>query len=191
MQETRVQSLGQEDPLEKEMVTHSSILVWRSPWTEEPGGLQSRGLQRVRLDWQTNTFMVIVSITTFIIFIISGFTKSPHWTYIYLWLIHIDVWQKTTRFYKAIILQLKNKQQQQNDAPPHFLPSGKHTASPPCLFPGYELRVLSSLDRRELNRGAGRWQGQWPLPSAQVQVFPITLPVAINLICFYTNCFRT
>ena len=91
MQETRVQSLGQEDPLEKEMVTHSSILVWRSPWTEEPGGLQSRGLQRVRLDWQTNTFMVIVSITTFIIFIISGFTKSPHWTYIYLWLIHIDV----------------------------------------------------------------------------------------------------
>ena len=47
MQETRVRSLGQEDPLEKEMGTHSSILAWRIPWTEEPGGLQSMGLQRV------------------------------------------------------------------------------------------------------------------------------------------------
>ena len=41
IQETRVQSLGQEDPLEKETATHSSILAWRIPWTEEPGGLQS------------------------------------------------------------------------------------------------------------------------------------------------------
>ena len=45
--ETRVQSLGQEDPLEKEMATHSSILAWEIPWTEEPGGLQSTGSQRV------------------------------------------------------------------------------------------------------------------------------------------------
>ena len=45
MQETRVQSLGQKDPLEKEMTTHSSFLAWRSPWTEEPGGLQSMGSQ--------------------------------------------------------------------------------------------------------------------------------------------------
>ena len=45
MQETLVRSLGQEDPLEKGMVTHSSILAWRIPWTEEPGGLQSMGLQ--------------------------------------------------------------------------------------------------------------------------------------------------
>ena len=44
--ETQVRSLGQEDPLEKGMATHSSILAWRSPWTEEPGGLQSMGLQR-------------------------------------------------------------------------------------------------------------------------------------------------
>ena len=42
----RVRSLGQEDPLEKEMVTHSSILAWRIPWTEEPGGLQSIASQR-------------------------------------------------------------------------------------------------------------------------------------------------
>ena len=47
MWEVWVQSLGQEDPLEKEMVTHSSILAWRIPWTEEPGRLQSMGLQRL------------------------------------------------------------------------------------------------------------------------------------------------
>ena len=45
MRETRVRSLGREDPLEKEMVTHSSILAWRIPWTEEPGRLQSMGSQ--------------------------------------------------------------------------------------------------------------------------------------------------
>ena len=50
MQETWVRSLGWEDPLEKEMVTHSSILAWRIPWTEEPGGLQSMGSQRVEND---------------------------------------------------------------------------------------------------------------------------------------------
>ena len=48
MRKTRVQSLGWEDPLEKEMAPHSSILAWKIPWTEEPGGLQSTGLQRVR-----------------------------------------------------------------------------------------------------------------------------------------------
>ena len=47
-EQTWVQSLGQEDPLEKGMATHSSILAWEIPWTEEPGGLQSMGSQRVR-----------------------------------------------------------------------------------------------------------------------------------------------
>ena len=47
MQETQVQFLDQEDPLEKGMATHSSILAWKIPWTEEPGGLQSMGSQRV------------------------------------------------------------------------------------------------------------------------------------------------
>ena len=47
MRKTGVQSLGQEDPLEKEMATHSSIFAWRTLWTEEPGGLESMGLQRV------------------------------------------------------------------------------------------------------------------------------------------------
>ena len=46
MQETQVQSLGQEDLLQKEMATHSSILAWEIPWTEEPGGLQSKGSQK-------------------------------------------------------------------------------------------------------------------------------------------------
>ena len=50
MQETWVQSLSQEDPLTKGMATHSSILAWRIPWTEEPGGLQSMGLPGVRYD---------------------------------------------------------------------------------------------------------------------------------------------
>ena len=56
MRETPVQSLGQEDPLEKGMATHSSILTYRIPWTEEPGGLQSMGSQTVRHDFETNTF---------------------------------------------------------------------------------------------------------------------------------------
>ena len=50
MQEIWDKSLGQEDPLEKGMATHSSILAWRIPWTEEPRGLQPMGLQRVRFD---------------------------------------------------------------------------------------------------------------------------------------------
>ena len=52
-QETRVRSLGQEDPLEEEMTTHSSILTWEIPWTKELGRLQSMGLQRIRYDFTT------------------------------------------------------------------------------------------------------------------------------------------
>ena len=55
MQETWVWSLDQEDPLEKEMATRSSILAWTIPWTEEPDGLQSMGSQRVRHVWETNS----------------------------------------------------------------------------------------------------------------------------------------
>ena len=63
--ETWVLFLGQEDPLEKGMATHSSILAWRTPWTEEPGGLQSMGLHRVRHDWATNTFTFKTGISVF------------------------------------------------------------------------------------------------------------------------------
>ena len=55
IQESWVWSLSQEDPLEKEMATHCSILAWRIPWTEEPGRLQSTGSQRVGHNWATNT----------------------------------------------------------------------------------------------------------------------------------------
>ena len=58
MWETWVQSLGWEDPLEKQMATHSSSLAWRIPWTEAPGRLQSMGSQRVGHDWTTFTYMI-------------------------------------------------------------------------------------------------------------------------------------
>ena len=54
MRETRVQSLGREDPLKKEIATHSSTLAWKIPWTEEPGRLQSMGSQRIGHDWATS-----------------------------------------------------------------------------------------------------------------------------------------
>ena len=66
VQEIWVQSLGWEDPLEKEMAIHSSILVWKISWTEEPGGLQSTGLQRVGHDWVTNTYLLTVNGTSII-----------------------------------------------------------------------------------------------------------------------------
>ena len=58
MRETWVRSLGQEDPLEKEMATHSSTLAWRIPWREEPGGLHSMGSQRVGHDWTSLSLSV-------------------------------------------------------------------------------------------------------------------------------------
>ena len=58
MQESELQCLGQEDLLEKKMVTHFSILAWEIPWTEEPGGSQSMVLQRVKHDLQTKTIIV-------------------------------------------------------------------------------------------------------------------------------------
>ena len=76
MQETQVQSLGQEDPLEKGMAPHSSILAWRIPWTEEPGELQSMGLQRVGHDWvcaHTHTPLR----NEYISFLVAQMIKNP------------------------------------------------------------------------------------------------------------------
>ena len=56
MRDTQIPSLGQEDPLEKEVATHSGILAWKIPWAEEPGGLQSKKSQKVGHDWAANTF---------------------------------------------------------------------------------------------------------------------------------------
>ena len=78
MQEIWVWSLGQEDPLEKEIATHSSILAWRIPWTEEPDGLQSTGSQRVGHDWVTSLF-------TFTNNNISSFTWSLWDLVSYVW----------------------------------------------------------------------------------------------------------
>ena len=87
MQETWVRSLGWEDPLEKEMATHSNILAWRIPWTEEPDGLQSMGSQRVGHDWASSHLTYIFYNWRFVSFDhISHHTKilqyywlcSPH-----------------------------------------------------------------------------------------------------------------
>ena len=78
VQESWVQSLCQDDPLEEELATHSSILAWRIPWTEEPGRLQSMGSQRVRHDWATFTFGCSqgTRVTTFSS-VTTGHTQNP------------------------------------------------------------------------------------------------------------------
>ena len=83
MQDTQVQSLDQEDPLEKGMATHSSILAWRISWTEEPGGLQSMASQTIGHDWTTNTFFLFT-----VVFIMP---LSPQTSYIEQKL-HLQMW---------------------------------------------------------------------------------------------------
>ena len=80
MQDTRVQSLGWEDPLEKWMATYSSILAWKISWTEDPGGLQSMGLQRVGHNWVTNTFQTYYPLAQLIK--INKQTKREHFNFI-------------------------------------------------------------------------------------------------------------
>ena len=80
MRETWVQSLGQEDPLEKEMATHSNTLVWKIPWMEEPGRLQSMGLQRVGHDWVTK-------LSSFHIY--TAYTLENTQKFLFWWM---DVW---------------------------------------------------------------------------------------------------
>ena len=73
MRETRVQSLDPEDPLEKAMATHSSTHAWKIPWTEEPGGLQPVGSQRVGHDWATSLSLSVMDIEVHTSFWISVF----------------------------------------------------------------------------------------------------------------------
>ena len=77
MLETWVWSLGQEDTLEEDMATHSSILAWRIPWTEEPGRLQSTGSQRIRHDWVTKHSTAYISLSN-----ICNLEKWYKWTYL-------------------------------------------------------------------------------------------------------------
>ena len=79
MRETWVQSLGQEDLLEKEMATHSSILAWKIPWMEEPGGLQSMGSQRVGHDWLTS-----LSFSLFFLELFLHWSPVAYWAPTYL-----------------------------------------------------------------------------------------------------------
>ena len=82
MQETWVQSLVWKDPLEEGMAIHSSILVWRIPWTDEPGGLQSLGLHRVRHNWMTNTHMCLrhcVHVLCVLILNLTSWNKCGHY----------------------------------------------------------------------------------------------------------------
>ena len=85
MQDTWVWSLDWEDPLEKGMAIHYSILAWRISWTEKPGGLQSMGSQRVRHDGATNTF------TTFTTKIMCQFLNSTY-TWISFWSTYMLLW---------------------------------------------------------------------------------------------------
>ena len=78
MWETCIQSLGWEDPLEKEMATHSSILAWRIPWREEPGRLQSTGSKRVRYDWVTSQIFALQCYVNF-------FCTTKWISYTYTW----------------------------------------------------------------------------------------------------------
>ena len=92
MQETRVWSLGGEDPLEKEMATHSSTLAWKIPWTEVPGRLQSMGLQRVRHDWVTSLSFSLVPLH-----ILASFVKNK---------VPIGAWVYFLAFYLVLLVYI-------------------------------------------------------------------------------------
>ena len=94
IQETQVQSVGQKDPLEKGMATHSSILTWKIPWTEEPGGLPSIGSHRVRQDWATNTLTFSSAVVTTHVWLtellICGSYSLRNWIFSEFYLILIN-----------------------------------------------------------------------------------------------------
>ena len=92
MRETQVQSLGQEDPLEKEMATHLTILAWRIPWTEEPAGLQSVGSQRVGHNPVTN---------------ISLFLQLCPFPAVWLWALLPQLYQQPWWCYKPVLIAPK------------------------------------------------------------------------------------
>ena len=91
MQETWVQSLGQGDPLEKGMATHSSILAWKMPWTEEPGGLRSIALQRVGHDWE-HIQLILFLFDCYEHMIVCCFFLLDKWAYIQgTWGLHLNL----------------------------------------------------------------------------------------------------
>ena len=113
MQETQVQSPGWEDPLEKEMVTHSSILAWEIPWTEEPGGLQPWAYKKVRHDLGTKIAIIII-VTLTAVFSSFGSFLFLYWEF-WHWFLMLKprsfVWSITMSYIKEIywVLLQKNK----------------------------------------------------------------------------------
>ena len=85
MQEIQVQFLGREDPLEKGKTTHSSILAWKIPWTEEPGRLQSMGLQRVLHDSETSLCLICVLLFQLSVYSYMEYLfSSPHFNFVHI-----------------------------------------------------------------------------------------------------------
>ena len=134
VQEAWLWSLGREDSLKKGMATHSSVLAWRIPWTEEAGRLESMGLQRIGHYWVTHIFTFSVSLKEAIVKQITspgGMHESSarawctgktqrDWVerevgggsgwgiHVTPWLIHVNVWQKPLQYCKVINIQLIN-----------------------------------------------------------------------------------
>ena len=132
VQEAWLWSLGREDSLKKGMATHSSVLAWRIPWTEEAGRLESMGLQRIRHYWLTHIFTFSVSLKEAIVKQITSPGGMPEssarawctgktqrdWVerevgggsgwgiHVNPWLIHVNVWQNPLQYCKVINLQL-------------------------------------------------------------------------------------
>ena len=138
MQETWVWSLGWEDPLEKGMVTHSSILAWRIPWTEKPDGLQAMGSQRVRHNWATNTFTFHTFHTHFRI-ICSSSVKNC-WYFDRTCIESIDWLRKYGHFNNSLILPIQG----------HCISFHPFVSSSICFISVLqfsEYRSFTSLDR--------------------------------------------
>ena len=107
MWETRVWSLGREDPLEKEMAIHSSTIAWKIPWTGEPGGLQSMGSQRVRHDWATSLTHSLALNKRYNQWMPLKLQCSLEDTYLYSHTIHL-IEERLLKFYISIMSILIN-----------------------------------------------------------------------------------
>ena len=110
MQETWAWSLGQEDPLEKGLVPHSSILVWRIPWTQEPGESQSVGLQRVGLNCKINTLIFNI-LETYILLFCNGinYAKEIHREFYFMYTSAVAKLNKLVCFKKFEVSYLKGR----------------------------------------------------------------------------------
>ena len=144
MQETWVRSLGWEDPLEKEMATHSSIPAWRIPWMEEPGGLQSTGSQRVRHDW-------VISLSFSFTRYQSNAKNSP----IQVSTVH-ELW--TFRCSSWILKRQRNQRSNWQ----HLLDHGKSKRVPENLY--WLCKILWLCGSQQTGKCFKRWEYQttWP-----------------------------